>query len=74
VTLGETVSILTSSRDFSDTILVLLAPDGTPVLGSDDYRQYFAGFQWMAAATGTYRIWVTSFESVNTGDLVVSRR
>ena len=74
VTFGETVSILTSSRDFSDTILVLLAPDATPVLGSDDYRQYFAGFQWVAAATGTYRIRVTSFESVNTGDLVVSRR
>ena len=74
VTAGETLSILTSSRDFYDTILVLLAPDGTPVLGSDDYRQYFAGFQWVAAATGTYRIWVTSFESVNTGDLVVFRR
>jgi hypothetical protein len=74
VTFGETVSILTSSRDFYDTILVLLAPDGTPVLGSDDYRQYFAGFQWVTAATGTYRVRVTSFESVNTGDLVVSRR
>jgi hypothetical protein len=74
VTAGQTLSILTSSRDFYDTILVLLAPDGTPVLGSDDYRQYFAGFQWVTAASGTYRIWVTSFESVNTGDLVVSRR
>ena len=74
VSAGQTLSILTSSRDFYDTILVLLAPDGTPVLGSDDYRQYFAGFQWMAVASGTYRIWVTSFESVNTGDLVVSRR
>jgi hypothetical protein len=39
VTAGQTLSILTSSRDFHDTILVLLAPDGTPVLGSDDYRQ-----------------------------------
>jgi hypothetical protein len=74
VTAGETLSILTSSRDFYDTILVLLAPDGTPVLGSDDYRQYFAGFQWVAPTSGTYEIWVTSFESVNTGDLVVSRR
>jgi tetratricopeptide (TPR) repeat protein len=71
---GQTLSILTSSRDFYDTILVLLAPDGTPVLGSDDYRQYFAGFQWVATASGTYRVRVTSFESVNTGDLVVSRR
>ena len=74
VTAGHTLSILTSSRDFYDTILVLLAPDGTPVLGSDDYRQYFAGFQWVAPTSGTYQIWVTSFESVNTGDLVVSRR
>lgn len=74
VTAGQTVSVLTSSPDFYDTILVLLAPDGTPVLGSDDYRQYFAGFEWVAAATGTYRMRVTSFESVNTGDLIVSRR
>jgi len=74
VTAGQTLSVLTSSRDFYDTILVLLAPDGTPVLGSDDYRQYFAGFQWVAATSGTYRVRVTSFESVNTGDLVVSRR
>ena len=28
----------TSSRDFYETILVLLAPDGPPVLGSHDYR------------------------------------
>ena len=71
---GETLSILTSSHDFYDTILVLLAPDGTPVLGSDDYRQYFAGFQCTVATTGIYRIQVTSFESVDTGDVVVSRR
>jgi len=75
---GEGLSILTGSRDFYDTILVLLAPDGPPVLGSHDYGQYFAGeyfagFQWVAVATGTYRIWVTSFESVNTGDLIASR-
>jgi hypothetical protein len=74
VTFGETLAISTSSRDFYDTILVLLAPDGTPVLGSDDSKQFFAGFDWVAVATGTYQIWVTSFESVNTGDLVVSRR
>lgn len=71
---GQALSVLTSSRDFYDTILVLLALDGTPVLGSDDYRQFFAGFQWTAATSGTYRIWATSFESVNTGDLVVYRR
>ena len=73
-TAGETLSVLTSSHDFYDTILVLLAPDGTPVLGSDDYRSYFAGFKWVAAQTGTYRLWVTSFEGVNTGELDVTRR
>jgi Flp pilus assembly protein TadD len=73
-TAGETLSIITGSHDFYDTILVLLAPDGTPVLGSDDYKQYFAGFVWVAGVTGTYRLWVTSFEGVNTGDLVVSRK
>ena len=70
---GETLSILTSSPDFYDTILVLLAPDGTPVLGADDYDDYFAGFQWVAPVTGNYRMLVTSFESVNTGTLVVTR-
>jgi tetratricopeptide (TPR) repeat protein len=70
---GEKISVMTSSRDFSDTILVLLAPDGTLAVGNDDYKQYFAGFEWVAGATGTYRLRVTSFESVNTGTLVVTR-
>lgn len=70
---GETMSILTSSRDFYDSILVLLAPDGSPILGSDDYKFYFAGFEWVVEVTGTYRLQVTSFESVNTGELVVTR-
>lgn len=70
---GQTISILTSSRDFYDTILVLLAPDGTPVVGSDDYKFYFAGFEWVAKEAGTYRLQVTSFESVSTGELVVTR-
>jgi tetratricopeptide (TPR) repeat protein len=70
---GETVSITTSSKDFYDTILVLLAPDGTPVVGSDDYKGYFAGFVWVAPAGGTYRLRVTSFEGVDTGTLLVAR-
>lgn len=72
-TAGETVSILTSSKDFWDTILVLLAPDGTPVVGSDDYKGYMAGFEWVAPAAGTYKLRVTSFEAVNTGTLSVAR-
>jgi len=70
---GETISIVTSSPDFSDSILVLLAPDGSPVVGSDDFIQYFAGFKWVAGETGTYRLRVTSFESVSAGLLVVTR-
>jgi hypothetical protein len=70
---GDALSIATSSPDFWDTIAVLLAPDGTPLVGSDDANDYFAAFDWIAPATGTYRLRVTSFESVNTGELVVTR-
>ena len=73
VSAGETVTVSTSSHDFWDTILVLLAPDGTPILGSDDVNAYFAAFDWTAPQAGTYIIQVTSFESINTGELVVSR-
>jgi tetratricopeptide (TPR) repeat protein len=73
VSAGETVSIATSSKDFFDTIIVLVAPDGTPVVGSDDYKAYFAGFVWVAPTAGTYRLRVTSFESVSTGVLSVTR-
>jgi hypothetical protein len=72
-TAGETISISTSSRDFWDSIAVLLAPDGAPVVGSDDANAYFAAFDWVAEATGTYRLQVTSFEAINTGELVVTR-
>jgi tetratricopeptide (TPR) repeat protein len=70
---GETLSIETSSKDFWDTIAVLLTPDGTPIVGSDDDTAYFAAFDWVAEETGTYRLLVTSFESVDTGRLVVAR-
>jgi tetratricopeptide (TPR) repeat protein len=73
VVAGQTVAISTSSRDFYDTILVLLAPDGSPVLGADDTNKYFAAFEWKAATTGTYRVLVTSFEAVNTGQLTITR-
>ena len=73
VTAGESLSIATSSRDFWDTIMVLIAPDGTPVIGSDDANAYFAAFDWTAPASGTYLLQVTSFESINTGELVVTR-
>jgi tetratricopeptide (TPR) repeat protein len=71
---SETVSVTTESKDFWDTILVLLGPDGTPLLGSDDYKGYMAGFVWVAPAAGAYRLRVTSFEAVNTGELMVTRK
>ena len=73
VVAGETLAITTSSRDYWDTIAVLLAPDGTPVSGSDDENVYFAAFEWVAKTTATYRLRVTFFESVNSGELVVVR-
>jgi tetratricopeptide (TPR) repeat protein len=72
-TAGETISIATSSRDFWDSIAVLVAPDGSPLVGSDDDNAYFAAFEWIAPTTGAYRLLVTSFEGVSTGELAVSR-
>jgi hypothetical protein len=70
---GEPLSIVTNSGDFDDTILVLLGPNGTPVVGSDDDKGYFAGFEWVVPAAGTYTLRVTSFEGVSTGALLVAR-
>lgn len=72
---GQKIHIETSSPsgEIGDTILVLLAPNGTPVTGNDDYIDYFAGLDWTAPATGTYLLRVTSFEGVSTGEMVVSR-
>jgi tetratricopeptide (TPR) repeat protein len=72
-TAGQTISVSTSSPDFYDTVAVLLAPDGTPVVESDDAQKYFAAFDWVSPATGTDRLHVASFESIDTGELVVAR-
>ena len=74
VSAGEMISIVTTSHDYWDTILVVLDPDGSPVLGSDDSWKYFAAFDWIAPSSGTYRMRVTFFESVITGTLRVSRK
>jgi hypothetical protein len=70
----QLISIVTSSRDYWDTIAVLLAPDGTPAIGSDDARSYFAAFEWPATQSAIYRLRVTFFESVNSGVIRVTRR
>ena len=74
VVAGEMLSISTGSHDYGDTILVLLGPDGTPVVASDDARRYYAALDWMTPATGTYTLRVTFFESVNIGVLTVARK
>ncbi|HKX54676.1 MAG TPA: hypothetical protein VJN01_01185, partial [Xanthomonadales bacterium] len=71
---GETLSIQTRSNDYFDTIAVLLAPDGTPVTGGDDFMQYYAGFQWVAEETGPYVLQVAFFEAVNSGTIKVTRK
>ena len=71
---GEELSIQTRSNDYFDTIAVLLAPDGTPVSGGDDFMQYFAGFRYVAAEAGTYVLQVTFFEAVNSGTIRVTRK
>lgn len=73
VTAGQAVSVWTDSPDFYDTILLLVGPNGVPVLASDDAANYFAGFDWVAPTAGTYRLYVTSFEGINTGQLLVTR-
>lgn len=73
VTAGATISITTGSKDFWDSIAVLLGPDEMPVVGSDDDSGYHAAFDWVAPATGTYWLQVTSFESISTGTLAVKR-
>ena len=73
VSAGEKFSIATSSHDYWDTILLLYAPDGTPILGRDDDKAYFAAFERVAGVGGTYRMQVTFFEGVITGSLLVQR-
>ena len=70
---GERISITTSSKDFFDTILVLLDPNGIPILGANDTIKYYAAFDWTVNSKGTYKVLVTSFEAVSTGQLVVAR-
>lgn len=75
VTAGESIAVRTSNNQaFFDTILVVLAPDGTPVLGADDFVQYLAGFDWVPPASGAYRLRLTSFEGVGTGGVRITRR
>lgn len=72
-TAGETISISTSSHDYWDSIGLLRGPDGSAVVGGDDDIAYFAAIDWVAQDTGVHVLEVTFFESVNFGELVVTR-
>jgi hypothetical protein len=72
-TSGTTISIMTAGTDVTDSIAVLLDPDGTPVTGGDDETGSFAAIAWETAVTGVYRLRVASFEAVETGTLEVTR-
>lgn len=69
-TAGGAISVATTG---TDSIAVLLAPDGTAVTGGDDEAGSFAAVSWNAASSGTYRLRVASFEAVETGTLEVTR-
>jgi len=70
---GAVISVATSSSEITDSIAVLLAPDGSPVTGGDDEVGSFAAVVWDATVTGAYRLRVASFEAVETGSLRVTR-
>ena len=70
---GSANSVATSSPDVTDSIAVLFDPGGGPVTGGDDEDGSFAAVRWNAAASGTYRLRVASFEAVETGTLEVTR-
>ncbi|MCC6509527.1 MAG: hypothetical protein IT423_10495 [Pirellulaceae bacterium] len=73
---GKKLRIETSSpsEEVYDTVAVLLAPNGTPLTGSDDTNDFFAAFQWTAPVTTTYRLRITTFEAVSTGLVKISRK
>ena len=76
VTAGGTIAVATTSDDVTDSIAVLFDPGGAPVTGADDDEAgsgSFAAVRWDAAASGTYRLRVASFEAVETGTLEVTR-
>ena len=70
---GQPISIVAGSKDYWDSIVLLLGPDGTPVIGSDDVIGYHAAFDYVPQVTGTFHLRATFFESAITGVLTISR-
>jgi hypothetical protein len=74
VAAGETLTIITDSPDGAvDSMLVLVAPDGSLVTANDDTVELNAGLERQIAEEGTYRLLLTSFEGAGTGQVIVTR-
>lgn len=72
--IGETLRIAaTSAVDKVDTIMVLLAEDGTLITGNDDSVELNAGFTYEIDNAGTYTLLVSSFEAAGSGEVTVTR-
>lgn len=72
---GEVLDIATDGPTGTvwDTILVLLDPNGNPVASADDVIDYYAALDYTAPHAGDNKLLVTSFESVQSGTMTVSR-
>jgi tetratricopeptide (TPR) repeat protein len=74
VNAGERLSIIIGNGSSGvDTLLALVAPDGSFVTGSDDYIDLNAGFERIMDEGGTYTLWLTSFEGAGSGEVTISR-
>lgn len=75
----ETLTITAMSEaqagefDEVDSLMLLLAPDGTLVTGNDDNIELNAGFEYTVSEAGTYTLLVASFEGAGTGKILLSR-
>ncbi len=75
VAADETLKISTTSdTDAVDTIMVLLAADGTLVTGNDDSVELNAGFEKVIEEVGIYTLLLSSFEGAGTGEVNIIRQ
>ncbi len=74
-TAGTTLSLVTDSPsgEVSDTIMVLLNSNGIAVTGNDDANGFYAAFEYQVPVSSTYKLLVTSFEAIGTGQITISR-
>lgn len=73
---GEHLTIMTSGDPMElDSFIALIAPDGQPVTGNDDfaYPNFSAGFETDIDSAGTYLLMVSTFTGAGAGELTVTR-